>query len=231
MGTTLSELKRKVLMGVRDLTGEDILMAEEAINQACRCIAQVHNFDELIVWDKTSAFTVDGTHRYHITSALLLTRPKDILSIIAHDDSSSTHLQYREPQWMDENHPYPEDISEAIPLLYTQRGMYIELIPIPDDTYPLYIRHSQWPLTLTDDLHECSYTNIDPQIIALSRDIFLGMRAGSVVDGVARAKAHLNLAVKNDRTQPGALPVARGFNSTTIVTGEYWNNPYVKHMP
>ncbi len=230
MGTTRLELRRKVLLGVKDLTGEDILIADEAINQACSSIAKVQDFEELVVFNNMGA-TVDGKRTYTFTT-LTLTRCKDIYSILAHDDYNSQKLVYKTPQWMDTNYPYPEGEPEDIPSLYTIRGVTVELMPIPDAAYPLYIRHSMWPLTLTADTDECSYTNLDGEIIALARDIFLAYRSGLPIDSVSRAKGYLQLAVKDDRSNPDALPVARGFSTyrvaqaqgtTLTLDGTTWN--------
>jgi hypothetical protein len=230
VGTTLAELRRKVLMGVKDLTGEDILMAEESVNQACQSIAKVRDFEELTVLNNTTAFTADGTRRYTLTTALGLTRPKDIYSpIVAHDDYNSFPITYVTPQEMDREQPYPEGTAEGIPIVYTRRGDTLEFFPIPDAIYPLYVQYSQWPLTLSADTDQCSYTQIDAEIVALARDIFLNLRAGLPIDSIAKAKAYVLQAVKDDISNPGALPVARGFRSSnSTLRGEYWNDPFVK---
>ena len=232
MGTTLKELRRKVLMGFKNIDGEDVLMAEEAINMGCHAIAEVQNFDDLLVTDLTSAKTVDGQKRYHLVTDWLLTRPKDILSIILHDDFNSRKLDSVQVQSIDKTVAYPEGYAEGKSELYTKVGDYVELIRIPDAVYDLYVRYYQWPLVLTTDDAECSYTNIDSTIIALSRDIFISLRGGLPLDYVAKAKGYLKIASGDDRTSPDDLPIARGFNSSGKVkyTGEYWNNPYIKQV-
>jgi hypothetical protein len=230
MGTTRGELKRKVLMGIKDLGGEDMLMAEESLNLACYAIAKIHNFEELTVMDRTNGKTVDGQKSYVLTTGLLLTRPKDIISIVLHDDFNSRQLTYKTPQWIDENYPYPEGLSEAKPEIYTQRVDSLELIPIPDAVYTLYINYAQWPIIMTADTTECSYTTIDIVVIALARDIFLSLRAGAPMDVVAKAKGYLDTSMRDDRSRPDALPVAGGFSTMSVVKGEYWNDPFVKNV-
>jgi hypothetical protein len=237
MGTTRGELKRKVLMGIKDLGGEDMLMAEEAINMACYAIAMVHNFGELTVMDRTNCHTADGTKNYSLTTALLLTRPKDIISIVLHDDNQSRKLTYKTPQWIDSNYPYPEAIGEGRPEIYTQRVDQLELIPIPDAIYDLYVNYAQWPLALTADTTECSYTNKDFVVVGLARDIFLAMRGGIPLDPVAKAKGYMDTAMRDDRSGPDALPVAQGFQSsgpsradstTLTLDGVTWNIDLVR---
>jgi hypothetical protein len=230
MGTQRGELKRKVLMGVKDLGGEDILMAEEAINMACYAIAKIHNFQELTVMDKTNAFTAIGTQSYSLVTDLGLTRPKDIISIVAHDDNNSRKLSCRAPQWMDENYPYPTGIGTGIPEVYTFRVDSIELLPIPDAIYALYINYAQWPLTLTADTDICSYDAIDFVIVALARDIFLALRGSIPLDPIAKAKAYLDSSMRDDRSSPDALPIARGYQTSSGYKGEYWNDPFIKSV-
>jgi len=232
MGTTLKELKRKVLMGIKDIAGEEILMAEEAINQACHAIAEVQNFDDLTAYDTTSAKTVDGTARYHWVTDWGLTRPKDILSIVLHDDYNSRKLDHATPQWLDKQMPYPAGYAEGKSELYTRQGDYITLTRIPDAVYDLYIRYYQWPLVLVEDADECSYTNIDSCVIALARDTFIALRAGLPLDTIVKAKAYLKVSVADERQSPDDRPIARGFSSIKGpgYVGEYWNNPFIKQV-
>lgn len=232
MGTTLSELRRKVLMGFTQIGGEDILMAEEAINSACHAIAEVHNFSELVVYDTTNAVTVDGQKRYHLVTDWGLTRPKDIISLVLHDDFNSRKLDHISVQTLDKNIPYPEGYAEGKSEIYTKQGDYVELVRIPDAAYPVYVRYYQWPLVLTTDTSECSYTTIDSTIIALARDIFIALKSKMPLDYIAKARGYVQLAVHNDNSSPDDLPVARGFNTNQKIkyTGEYWNNPLVKRV-
>jgi hypothetical protein len=229
MATTLAELRRKVLMGFKNIGGEEIMMAEEAINQACHVIAEVENFDDLLVYDTTNAKTVDGTARYHWVTDWGLTRPKDILSIVLHDDYNSRKLDHSPAQWLDKTMPYPEGVAEGKSEAYTKQGDYITLTRIPDAAYDLYVRYYQWPAVLTEDSDECSFTNIDSTIIALARDLFISYRGGLPLDAVVKAKAYLKPAKDNNRSAPDDLPIAKGFHSQgPIYVGEYWNNPFVK---
>jgi len=106
----------------------------------------------------------------------------------------------------------------------------LELIPIPDAIYSLYINYAQWPLTLTTDAMECSYTTIDMVIISLARDIFLCLRGGIPMDAIAKAKGYLDSSMRDDRSMPDALPVAQGFTTVSGYKGEYWNDPFVKRV-
>lgn len=232
MGTTLKELRRKVLMGFDNVDGQLILMAEEAINQACHAIAEVHDFDDLLVTDTTSAKTVASQKRYHWVTDWLLTRPKEILSIKLMDAFNSRKLDSIATQHMDRIMPYPEGYTTGKSEAYNRQGDYIELLRIPDAAYDLAIRYYQWPLVLTSDTHECSFTNIDTSVIALARDIFLALKGMQPLDSIAKARAYLQTAIADDNISPDAMPIARGFQSggKTKYTGEYWNNPFIRSV-
>ena len=230
MGTTLAELRRKVLMGYEDVTGSDILIAEEAINQACHAMAEINNFEELLVTDLTNAKTVIDQKRYHLVTDWLLTRPKDILSIVLHDDFNSRKLSFMPTQHVDTILPYPEGITTGKPSVYNKQGDYVDLFILPDAVYDLYIRYYQWPLVLVNDSDECSYTNQDSLVIAIARDIFIALRSKLPLDTIMKAKMYMKTALGDDRVDPDEMPVARGFNSSGKVryTGEYWNNPFIR---
>lgn len=239
MSVTFGELTRKTLLAlVNDRTvtppltvdGINVLLVEEGINEACHAIARVHDFEELIVLDTTSAATVDGTKRYHLTTDLLLTRPKHIYSIVLHDDSNSRKLTPVPYAELDDKVPYPEQLGEQKPKWYTRQGDYLEFIPIPDAAYDLYIRYSQWPLTLTEAADICSYTQLTGQIVALAKDFVLSALSGNLLDSTTRAKAYLKLDVSDERRQSDTPRVARPFNPFTSsqVSNEYWKDPFVR---
>lgn len=228
-GTLFRDLKRKVLMGTDVTDGVLIRMAEEAINMACHAIAEVHNFDELIVTDTTNAHTAVSTKSYDMVTDWLLTRPKDIISIKLYDAFNSRKLDYIAPQTIDTFMPYPEGLTTTWPQKYTQYGTTVELLPIPNAIYDLHVRYYQWPVVLTTDADTCSYENIDSTIIALSRDIFLSLKNGLMIDYAAKARGYLKISMSDDRSRPDELPIARPFKSRpTYYKGEPWNNPFIK---
>ena len=229
MGTTLKELRRKVLMGFKEVDGGDILIAEEAINLACRSIAEVQNFEEMLVYDTTSAKISVDVSRYHLVDNWFLTRPKDILSIRAMDEHNSIKLKHLTGQALDEFMPYPEGQASQTPTYYYKSGDWVEVFPIPDAALDVYVRYYQWPLVLTEDTDECSYEKIDGSVIALARDIFIALRSALPLDSVAKAKAYLSLATSNDRSAPDDRPIARGYRSGQgRYSGEPWNDPFIK---
>lgn len=231
--STFAELKRQVQLRLGDnISGKTVLAIEQAINDAQMAIASIRDFDELITLDTTHALTVDGTKSYHITTDLLLVRPKDIYSIRYMDTDLSRKLIYVSPRELDEKIPYTEIVGEGRPTYYTRRGMYIELFRIPDVAKSLYIQHSQWPALLSADTDETPFINIDPVIVSLSTDI-----AQAILEGVGggqtgwaqRAQQLLGMALKEDAERPDRTFVAQPFNpSGAGPVGEYWDNPFYK---
>jgi len=232
MATRYDELVRRVFVGFSRTDGEALLAVKQAINDAHTALAQVQDFDDLVVWDKTSAATVDGQARYHLTSDLALTRPKDIYSIILHDDSNSRKLTYVPPRELDKLLPYPESIGEQRPNWYTRFGNYLEFIAIPDAAYTLYIRHSQWPVALSNDSDETPFSNLDSTIVFLSKDIANAYLHGEYFDFATKALEYLKISVRDEKVQPDQDLIARPFEATGVgAMGEYWKLPFVKQTP
>jgi len=226
---TFAELKRQVLLRIDKPDGRTLLVVEQAINDVLQLIAKVKDFDELIVLDTTSAFTIASQKLYHIIDDLFLTRPKDIYSIRCMDESSSTKLTYVPTRELDDKIPYTEQSGIGFPSFYTVRGMYIELYRIPDDVYSLYIQHSQWPSVLVNGTDETEYTNIDDVIVSLSADATASMlEGGGSGDWYQRAFTLLQGAVKENIERPDRTFVARPFSTKKIVSGEYWYDPFYR---
>lgn len=233
MSTTYKQLYQKVLLRVPRLDGRALLAAKESVNDAQRVIARIHDFDELKVLDTTSADTVDGQKAYHITTDLLLTRPKDIYSIIIEDTTNSRKLIYKDPREMDLDEPYPEGTTEQRPTHYTRRGQYIYLNPIPDAAYDMHIFYAQWPLVLSADTDAMSFDDERVDfIVALAAEMTMAILDGKPSsDWTKRAKEMLFGAVTENKVNPDAQYVAKPFDPCgmgTLYQGEYWTNPFIK---
>lgn len=234
MGTQFKELKRQVLMKFGDRTdGKTLLAVEQAINEAHKNISRVKDFDELMVLDTTHALTVIGKKLYHITTDLLLVRPKDIYSIRYMDGANSRKLTSVPSRELDQIIPYTEMVGTGRPKWYTRRGMYVELFRIPDAAKPLYVAHSQWPSVLTGETDETPYLQLDDVIVTLASDIALSIiEEGMIGNWFQRTQQLLGLALQEDATRPDNFYVARPFQAKQVAPlGQYWLSPWQKHQP
>lgn len=239
--TTLLELRRQVLIRLGKSDGKTVIAADQGINDAQVAIARVRDFDELMTLDKTNAVTIDGTSLYHITSGWTLVRPKDIYSIRLMDEDNSRKLKYVPPRELDEVIPYTDMVGEGRPNWYTRRGLYVELFRIPDAIYTLYVFHSQWPAALTADTDETPFLNLDDVITTLAADIATAiLEEGIITDGwVSRAQQLLGSSLREEIVNPDRPIQAKPFDpsrrdwfdGSVVTSGEYWDNPFVKHQP
>jgi len=231
VATAFSEFQRRVFIGFPRTDGEAYIAVKQAINDAIMALVSTGEVDSLLTTDTSTAATVDGQKSYHITTGLSLTRPRDIFSIILHDDSNSRKLVWVAPRELDLKIPYPERFGEGRPKWYTRFGNYIELIRIPDAAYTLYIRYSQWPAALTTDASESPFgAEWDHIITFLAKDIANAYLSGQYLNFTDRAIAYLKLGLAEAITKPDEGMTARPFDPCSEYTsiGETWKDPFFK---
>lgn len=233
MGTTFAEFKRRVMLNLHPRNdGIAHLAAAQAINDAHSVIACVKDFDELMTLDTTHAVTVADQKLYDIEDDLVLVRPKDIYSIRLMDAADSRKLEFVSFRELDSKVPYTEITGTGRPKYYTLRGKNVELYPIPDDAYTLYIQHSQWPATLEEETDETPYTRIDHVIVALATDMATASIEGGGGDWLSRATQLLGQSINEEERRPDQVYVAQPFCPTRHPSiGQYWLNPWVKTQP
>jgi len=230
--TTFLELKRKVFVGFPRTDGEALIAVESAINDALRSIAMVKDFNELIITDITNALTVDGQKTYNLIDDWSLTRPKKIYTLRLMDETLSRKLIFIPSGELDRVLPYAETLSEGRPTHYTLVGENdVELIPIPDTEYSLYVRYSQWPDTLSADTDPTPYTNLDIATIFLAKDIANAYLSGEYFDFTTRAAGYLTAGNREEDRQPDHRRIAQPFSTQEAAVGEYWADPFVRRNP
>ena len=231
--TTYKTLYQQVLLRLNSPDGRALIAAKTAINEAQKNIARAQDFDELIINDTANANTVANQSSYHPANDWLLTRPKDVLSIRLIDQSNSRKLTWVPPREFEDKIPYPEILGTGYANWYTKQGSNYVLIPAPSNIWPLYIRHTQWPLNLANDTDETQYENIDDVIIGLATDIAQAILEDvSIPDWAPRARQYLESASIEQESRPDRVFVAQPFNplgsGAGISNGEYWNDPFYK---
>jgi len=195
-------------------------------------LARVQDFDELKTWNTTQT-TTRSKKDYVVGVDWDLIRLKDIITIKLMDGANSRKLLYRPPREIDEVLPYPSTLGEQKPSFYTVRGNTIELLPIPDAAYSVYIYHTQWPADLSNDSDQTVFSDdLIDVIVSLAADMVNSFYEKDIQstrsDWAKRAKELLGIAVKEDTTHPDRKFFARPFDpGTTTYTGEYWKQPFV----
>jgi len=231
--TTYGEFIRRVMLNLHPRSDAVVkISVEQAINDALKVIACVKDFDELMTLDTTHAVTVADKKLYHVETDLLLVRPKDIYSIRLMDSSNSRKLTYVGFRELDSQVPYTEAVGTSRSNYYTVRGHYVELYPIPDAVYSLYVQHSQWPTVLSADADQTEYIDIDYAIVALATEMALSSLEGGGGDWLSKATQLLGMATNEENTRPDQVRVAQPFMPTRLPPiGSYWLNPWVKTQP
>lgn len=229
MATAYSELLRRVYIGFPRTDGEAVIAVEQAMKDAVQAIGSLEEANTLLETDITSAATQVSVKSYHLTDDLLLTRPKDIYSIVLDDDESSKKLEYVNAIELDRTIPYPESRTDK-PYTYTRFGDYVELFPIPDAIYSLKIRYSKWPVVFTSITELSPYPEQwDHIIVFLTKDIANAYLNGDYISAGSKASEYLKLGMMESKYKPDNRMVAKPFNpSGSGYVGEYWKDPFIK---
>lgn len=227
MATNRAELRRRVLLRLKDSSGIATIAINDALEDAQSIIAMVKDFDELMVTDSTSCDTVANQQDYVIPDNWALTRCKDIYSIKYMDEDQSRKLVYVPFRELDEKVPYPEQVGYGRPKWYSQRGTTISLFRIPDAAANVTVTHSQWPAPLSNDANTTQFVNLDNVIVALATDIARSVLVGGAdVDFFKRAQGYLGVAKRDDDIRPDRFFIAKPFSVVTYPAGEYWLDPF-----
>lgn len=235
MSVSFKQLYQKVLLRIPRLDGRALLVTKEAVNDAQRLIARVQDFDELKTWKTSGSVTVTSQKVYHLETDLLLTRPKDVYSLKLMDGTNSRKLTWIDPRVLDNENPYPEGTAVQRSTHYTQRGLNVELIPIPDAAYTLHIFYSQWPLVLSADSDNMSFADVMQDVIVslaaeMTNAILDPTPERLSTDWAKRAQAYVTGSVFEHVQHPDRQWKAKPFNPAGDVNyaGEYWKDPFIK---
>lgn len=232
MAATYKELKRRVALGMPRIDGEVMLVIEQAVNDAIQAFAKLEDFDEMLVKDTATANTVDGQKSYSlIATDWVLTRYKDILTIVLEDEGNSRKLVFKDYRTFDIEYPYPEQFSETRPSFYIPRGTSIELFPIPDAAYDVTIFYSQYPAELTTESGVNPFSNFDMEIVFLAKEITNAYINNNYIDTAQRARSIIQGGLQERKYKPDKDFIARPFQPLgEPVRDEYWLNPLIRKV-
>ena len=172
-----------------------------------------------------SASTADGTKNYALPTGW-----KTIYDLRLIDGSSSRKLEHAQGQHFDEMVAYPENQSEGRPCWYVPYGNTMDLYPIPDAAYVMYIKCTIWPTTITATTDSVSYDSDkdDLLVYGMTEELFglLQMHEDAAVYN-GKFRVSLKEAIDIDGKYPDWNPVGRGFGYTqSRYVGDPWLDPF-----
>jgi len=197
------------------------------INRAQMLIARKADFLQAIA----TSDTVTDQKSYSLPS-----RFRSVLSLrlgLSDTDFNGRKLTCVMPWEMDKKVPYPATLTTAIPTFYVPYAdtLTFELIAIPDQEYPMTLRYSYFPTTLSTDAQFSDYTDLDDAIVAYAT--MYAFRWMQELKDASVWEAIGNAIIKDHETMmleqfPDWAPFSEGYASQpNTYTGEYWNNPFV----
>lgn len=199
------------------------------LNWAQVRIARFFDFPELSVLATTSTLIAD-TKRYPISSGtndLGLERVKTIRSIRLIDGANSRKLDYWLYRKFDHHYPHPENYSSERPSIYTRDGNFLEFFKIPNNTYSLSIRYTQYPHELTSNAQVSDFLNKDQVLVTagIFETYFALEEYNDAKIWYARLVGQLKDAVRAEG-EPDWEPEAEPFGLPSYRSGTPWIDPY-----
>lgn len=173
-----------------------------------------------------SGSTTTSVKNYALPSAW-----KTIYDLRLIDGSQSRKLEHAQGQHFDEMVAYPENLSTGHPIWYVPYGNAMDLYPIPDASYVMYMKCTIWPTTIVATTDSISYDSDkdDLLVYGMTEALFqlLQMHEDSAVYN-AQFQTALKDAINVDGKYPDWNPVGRGFGFTqSRYVGDPWKDPFV----
>jgi hypothetical protein len=176
--------------------------------------------------------TTDMETTVDVPTVALPSETRTVLSLRVIDGSNSRKLIYRPPRRNDAIRPYPASDTTGFPRFYIPYSTNIELIPIPDATYAIYLRRYKWPAAVSDDADEFEFTDKDDLILQLGvmwvylavqeegeAKIWASYASGSYKDALAKARETVDW-------DPSLYPADFATRGNPL-PDNYWLNPMV----
>lgn len=208
----------------RDTDGVSDARINRWINWAKDYLADLHTYEEMRVRDTSKSTTGSDN------SLAWPTRMKDLYSATVQDGARSRKLIYVPARDFDRVVPRAATYTENLPEWYVDYGSSFELFPIPNTTYNVPMRISQYPIDFADDDAVCALLRKDALITAIATTFgFWTLReiedasywGGELVPALYEA------SLTGDHSAEDWVPIARGFGGApATVTGQWWTNPF-----
>jgi hypothetical protein len=198
----------------------------EWLNSALYRVSKKHDFRELVRLYQATTIASIKTYTTPVSY-------KSIKSIRLIDGLNSYKLIAVAPREFDRFIANPAASTTGRPLWYALYGNNIELYPVPDAAYTLYMRNPDWPATITVSSTLIDYSpDKDTLIVAdmtASGFRYLQMYEDAMVWDKEFVKL-LKEATDDDDDEPDMEYVGLGFDSALQEgqpqTQEPWNSPW-----
>ncbi len=236
---TLAQMRTQVRTALGNRSDHTDAFLEENINLSQMRIARLNQWEELErVFDNTLAITADprSDKQFTLPDASNTDTNVDIRDAYSFrlitNDGKSKKLIFRTPRQFDELHPEPEYFARDTPSIYTKYGNTIEMYPVPDTAYPVRVRATIWPTTLTDANPTSLLDRKDDLIISLTTAwLFYLQRNPEEAGRWLRVFKDDLLAALKEQSEIPDLDVLSDFEAAIKHgrnTGEWWNDPFVR---
>lgn len=232
MGTlTLADLRAELRanLGGRDDVADSRL--DRHLNMAQQRISRSSDFTEMRkIGSHTLTLTGDAAQDKYL---LLTTNVRKIYSLRLIDGSQSLRLTGTPRHKWDTLLPATEHLSLGRPERYTRWGNTLEFYRVPNVAWQLIMRWSNWPTAFTSVSQLSDLDEKDDLILALATFTMFSS-LGQKDDGfvyLSTAKAMLNEAVIEDRSEPDIDYSGGGVVAGDFPLGDYWADPFVNRSP
>lgn len=207
-------------------------MAVRWLNRAQRQLARRYD----MLFKTSTASTVASQQTYAFPDTL-----RAVFSVKLEDGLNSRKLKCVMPWAFDKRVPKPDEDTEERPTYYIpyKASNQFDLYRIPDDAYTLRMRHSSWPADLSSDSSVSDYWDayIDVDDVLITLAVAAAFRFyQELIDArdwnkrgweAARAVWLAERESFPDWAPSGEDPMY----AEVSLTGEYYNNPFMRSSP
>lgn len=231
MGTlTLSELKSELKAGLSNRQDQDERLTR-FLNFSQTRLARINDFDELQL---TTSFAIDNTNSED-DRFIAIPQLRDIYSCTLLDGTSSRTIRQLTATRFEQLFPGVQYISRRPPSHYLLwKKDEIELAPMPDKAYSVYMRYTVWPTPFSDEDEDAvsDIDNADDAIIFMAIAYFywsLGKNdEGKKYEMMAKQLMAEASIINTDK--PG-LDISSENAEASTRGGDYWLDPFVQRSP
>ena len=230
MGTlTYTQLQNEVRFGLGGRTDLDSRLPY-LINLAQQRLARIHDYDEMEVTLTTTVGNTGSNNDRFLT----LPSKREVYSIVLLDGANSRKLIQRTPQFWDRRLPMPEYWARDRVQDYIIWNNTVEMWPMPDQTYTLRIRYTQWPADLVNPTDVSSFLQKDEILIELTL-VYCFNNLGKTDDAIKHSNMVRMLMMEaqaKDDTKPDLNILPSASDAQVLQDGGLgstpWINPFIR---